>query len=330
MDHNQNDINDALILAYLRGENLSEKDHESIEKWLSEPENQAKARELFQTWELSLLASSKRTDVDAAFQKVSNQLAHEPTAKEVKLKNIWWYAAASILIIAVSIFLYSRNEKSIPEQKAQLTALETNTDYTLEDESSVSLKKGALLTYQPKSFNSGTERIVNLEGEAFFEVAHNPERPFIIKANNAEIKVLGTKFLVKTYNDQPTQVLVTEGKVQVTYKSTGDIIILEAEEEVVVQKDQAPIVKSSDVNQLYWKTGVMRFQNESLSKVFQTLSSEFGKQIIVENDDINQCKITATFKKQSLGTIIKVIESTHQLESSISGDSITIKGHGCN
>ncbi|MBL3656306.1 FecR family protein [Fulvivirga sediminis] len=333
MDHSENHIDESLILAYLKGTPLPEDELKDVERWLENPNNQQEAQKIYQAWELSLLSRNRKVDVDAAFQRIQPKIdSSAPKGKVVNIKRTWWYVAASVIIIVTAAVFYLKkpqNKENILQLK-QLTAKTVVKEFMLEDRTSVSLKKNASLTYDSTSFSQSKERLVNLKGEAFFEVAHNKDRPFSVLTSDAKITVLGTKFLVKTFPDQPTKVLVVEGKVAVKYNKSKQEIILQAQEEIMSQNDNQPISKSSaNVNQLYWKTGIMQFKNDSLSSVFETLSKEFSHKIVVENEAVNHCKITATFKKQSLETIIKVIESTHNLSSHASGDSIIIKGNGC-
>ena len=316
MQLNQDDISEGLLLAYLRGEHLPEGEYRKVSRWLEDETNLAEARRLYQLWEISLLASPHREDIDKAFDKVKNKL--EWDAADTKLVPIsrtpvWWWAAASLLILGlafVSVWYFQQEEPVVLQAQHQVR------EYTLLDETIISLKEDSEISYMHTEFEEGNKpRKVTLEGEAFFEVAHHKEKPFVIATHDAEVKVLGTKFLVRAYDNSPTKVLVTEGKVQVTYLTTKDVVILEAEEEVVVFKSKSPVVKASDDNQLYWKTGVMTFKEDSLGRVFKTLSQEFGTEIAVQNEDILGCKITATFKRKSLETIIQVIETTHNLHT---------------
>jgi len=205
----------------------------------------------------------------------------------------------------------------------------------MEDGSQISIDQGSTITYNKEEIVNGSQRKVALKGQAFFEVDHQPDRPFIVSTSDAEITVLGTKFMVKTYDDAPTKVLVTEGKVRVNYLNTPEEIILTAEQETDLEVEEnsnvvKPAVKPSDDNQLYWKTGVMTFRNASLAQVLETLSKEFDTPITTSNEEILDCTLTATFKKQSLETILEVIKTTHQLESSEENGTIVILGNGCN
>ena len=90
------------------------------------------------------------------------------------------------------------------------------------------------IKYIPETFaEEGIAREVSFSGEAYFEVAHNPEKPFIVTTNDVKVEVLGTKFLVRTFVDKPTEVLVTEGKVKVTYLKNGESYIFTRQSNVI-------------------------------------------------------------------------------------------------
>ena len=243
---------------------------------------------------------------------------------------MWWYAAAASVVIILGLLFLLNPAETTPD--TILASTDKVTTVPLEDGSQVSIDAGGTITYNKASIVEGAHRKVFLEGQAFFEVNHEPERPFIVTTPDAEIIVLGTKFMVKTFDNAPTKVLVIEGKVRVNYLHSKKELILEAEQETNIEEESttSPAVKPSDDNQLYWKTGVMTFQNASLAQVLQTLSKEFGTPISAQNDQILSCMITATFKKQSLETILEVIKSTHQLDSKQEDDTIVIFGNGCN
>ncbi|TRX48814.1 DUF4974 domain-containing protein [Fulvivirga sp. M361] len=328
MELNQDDINEAELLAYLKGEEVTADQRLNIERWLEDETNRMEARRIYQAWELSLLAAPGTADVDRALKDVKTRLGWEADIKTMPISGAsrWWWAAASVIVLGIA-FVSVRY--LLTDNTVVLQAQEKVEEYTLEDKTLVSLKEGSEVSYLPTTFNELDIRTVGLKGEAFFEVAHNEEKPFVVTTSDAEIKVLGTKFLVQAFDNKPTEVLVKEGKVQVTYLLSGDVVVLKAEEEVVVAENEAPVVKTSDDNQLYWKTGVMTFKEVSLGKVFETLSQEFEMEITTKNEAILSCKITATFKKQSLNTIIEVIETTHNLNSTNKEGIITFEGDGC-
>lgn len=331
MNTGYNDIDEALLLAYLTGEALTSEEKEQVENWLQEAENREEARETYKAWELSLLSSDRPVDVKGAFKQVKNRIdASEipPKSKVKRMPQTWWYVAASIALLAVAVVMWNRYE-GVDNQQVSVLSDDNTLEYILPDSSKVSVKKGSEIAYEKGVFGRNQKREVKLNGSAYFEVAHNPDKPFIVATTDARITVLGTKFLVEADGLSPTHVLVTEGKVQVHYLESGKVIQLKADEEVIADKEQETTVQASDRNKLYWKTGVMQFDQDTLGTVFQTLHEEFKTPILIEDTAVLSCEITATFKRQSLATIIEVIEKTHGLSSHIKGDTIIIEGHGC-
>ncbi|MEM7549780.1 MAG: FecR domain-containing protein [Bacteroidota bacterium] len=325
---NTNNINEDIIIRYLNGETLDGSIVKEVETWLSADEHLEEAKSIYQAWELYTLAATSSRDVNDAYLKLDEKLGSVKRSKHITI-SYWWYAAASIVLIGLSVFFFSTPEND--EIKTLATRLKIE-EYQLEDGTNVTLNEKSSLSYDTRLIKSGTNRTVSFEGEAYFDVAHRSENPFIVKTHDAEIKVLGTQFMVKAFSEMPTEVLVTEGRVLVKYLTSGEEIILSAKEEITTQHaiDKTEIVVApSDENHLYWKTGVMKFEGDTLGKVFETLSEEFKTQIKVENEAILSCNITATFKKQSLETIIEVIKSTHQLKGYQNGDTVIIVGNGC-
>ncbi|MEM9339285.1 MAG: FecR domain-containing protein [Bacteroidota bacterium] len=329
MEEDQLHINESLIISYLIGDALSDEQRTVVEEWLEDERNHEEAREIYQSWELSQLVSTERTDADKAFKKVAGKLFPQEGNK-TRIIPIRWKiavaAAVSLFILGTALWKFSDQE----EVKQVLASTVESNNYTLADSSKISLNKQSTLTYYQERFQKSSTREVWLQGEAFFEVEAQPERPFIVHTIDATITVIGTKFLVKKELNSPTHVLVTEGRVQVVYSESEEKVFLNAAEEVTIaQEENKPEVSSSNVNELYWKTGVMTFENKSLKDVLHTLSDEFNIFVDVKNESILSCKLTATFKKQSLETIIKVIETTHDLECHLSSDTLRINGNGC-
>lgn len=325
MKNGYDHITDALIISYLSGDPLPDQSIEEIEDWLEEGRNKLKAREIFQLWELSLLTAPPTGDPDSAYLRLQEKL--KSVTPDKRRVSFWgWSVAASILLISGfalwSIYLNDPKEIYITKDQKQ--------EVDLEDGSIVSLNVNTQISFSRDAMSkSDTKREIHLIGEAFFDVSYYPQRPFLVHTSDAEIKVLGTKFLVKAPENSQTVVLVTEGIVQVTYISSGEKVILQSNEEVLRTKDHPAVVQSSDENQLYWKTGVITFQQDSLGKVFQILQQEFDQPLVIKNPAILSCNLTATFKKQSLETIIKVIKTTHKLETRMEDGKIIIDGEGC-
>jgi transmembrane sensor len=328
MEQSNENIDEALILAYLRGEAMSENLKAEIENWLINKSNQLEAKRLFQTWELSALASDHPVDIDRAFDKLKYRVGLEKKASNT-FKMYWQLSAAACLLIFLSFIAWIIMERR-GSIEVRLVTNKQKDEFVLEDSSQVSLNKNTILTYDNKAITNTTKsRKVHLVGEAYFEVSHNPDKPFTVLTEDAEILVLGTKFLVKAIHAKTTSVMVTEGKVKVTLTKTGKVYIVKANQEISTESSNNSIPKHSDINRLYWKTGILKFDNDTLLTVFNTLSREFNIQVKFMNKKISLCKLTATFKKQSLETIIRVIEETHQITIKNEGNILLISGNGC-
>jgi ferric-dicitrate binding protein FerR (iron transport regulator) len=181
----------------------------------------------------------------------------------------------------------------------------------------VSLNTNTKLKY-PEKFGRKT-REVSIEGEAFFEVKPNKNKPFIIHAGSAEIKVLGTSFNVSAYPEtKQVEVIVETGKVQVLNK------IIQANELILTPGDKGTLIYSSnsllkttnqDPNFLAWKTHNLTFKATSLGEVIETLQKIYKVNIHVADPKLNGLLLSAQFNDYPLDFILKVIETTFQIES---------------
>ncbi|MGB3464598.1 MAG: FecR family protein [Cyclobacteriaceae bacterium] len=324
MEYSSENISESQIITYLNGGELSDPVCEEIADWLQSPENQQEAQRIYKTWELSALSNSTPVDSAKAFRKIKER-THIGDAKTVSIKR-WWYAAAASILIALAVVWHLQpDEKTVSIMATDKKKVENLTDNTV-----VTLNKNSSLTYAPVRFEESDEpREVILKGEGYFEVTPNADKPFIVKTNDIRVTVLGTKFLVKTYNDKPSVVLVTEGKVKVDQLQTGKSYILKGSEEIDLSEEGSPDVKASDDNQLYWKTGVFKFNGTPMSEVINVLESEFDVDIQVSNTALMDCNISVTLKRKSVDTIVRVLTSTFGWESERSGNVIYLKGDGC-
>jgi len=328
MEHNLGNINESMIISYLNGEQLADVENQEVERWLESDLNQLEAREIYKTWELSILAKPSTVDSGLAFEKLSGKMGKPEEVKNTPVVSInrWWYSvAAAVILLMVAAWQFWPVNDGFTLQSGL-----SKVEHVLEDKSIITLKENSSLTYDKSEITEKNKnREVVFAGEAYFEIERIPERPFIVNTKDVKIEVLGTKFLVVTYEDKPTKVLVTEGKVKVTYLETGEVYILTAAEEIEAQDDKSLTVVASDENQLFWKTGTLDFPGTSISEVIETLEKEFDREISVENEKLLSCSISAKFKKQSLNTIIEVLTSTLNLQYEIKDDVILIKGDDC-
>jgi hypothetical protein len=287
--------------------------------------------------------------------------AEKNTAKAIPLKKPVHYilhrvavaAAIAILIFSGYYFLSSSNKiKNTHESFAALipdnTITKTNTTgkqevITLNDGSHVTLQPNSTLHYASRFADD--KREVFLEGEAFFQVAKNPAKPFLVYYNNIVTKVLGTSFTINT-NAQTgnVEVAVKTGKVQVyeNDKLLKDLasraVILTPNQKAVykplvrvfetllVERPQ-PLVKENSKEEIAIP---FVYEQEKLLNVFKHIEKNYGIEIILENSNLNNCVFTGDVSLQDLYTKLKIICLATNSSYEINGTKILIKGNGCN
>ena len=167
----------------------------------------------------------------------------------------------------------------------QLLTTPIGKDYqvTLSDGTHVYLSADSRLEY-PSRFE-GKERVVTLEGEAYFDVAKDAKHPFIVKTDQVETKVFGTKFNVTNYAEKFTRVTLIEGAVNVYNRKDGRYTRLAPGDEVVVDKDGKVTGNVVDVDgYVYWQEGFFYFDNQPLSEIMQSMGRWYNVNVVFANE----------------------------------------------
>jgi transmembrane sensor len=248
----------------------------------------------------------------------------------------WSRMAATVsLLLLAGVALY----QWLPEIRQWLpAAMETSvtprgeqSQMTLPDGTRVWLNAASTLEF-PLRFTNRATREVWLKGEAFFDVAHNKQQPFLVHTSGITIKVLGTRFNVKSYGEEVVETTLVEGKVELE-NPKGEVtrVTLLPNQKATFSKKTTQITLSEVEPALYtsWKEGKLLFKNAPMQEVLQTFSREFNVNIRLANKNINRCTITADFTNESLDRALdllcKLIEATHEKE----GNEIVLNGKGC-
>lgn len=298
---------DDIIARKLAGE-ASGEDMRMLEDWLAaDAGNRAEYERVSKTWlESGNIFNDIQFNTSAAWDKVTARIISE-TQKTSKPKTImlpvwsrYTIGAAAILIIGFFMF------RPAQQNGMQLVVAETtNKDLILPDNSHVTLRKGGKLSY-PKSF-AANERNITLEGEAFFEVTRNEHKPFVIDAGSVSVKVLGTSFDVNC-DAATAKVTVATGKVQVTAKNNASkYIILTKGEHGIYSGNTLTEGTMEGTNYLFWKTGMLQYDNKSLSYIATELTMYYDHIVVIDDnmpvDKRNQL-INISFKNQSIEQIL--------------------------
>ncbi len=240
--------------------------------------------------------------------------------------------AAAILILIISTYQLSVWHMS--HQLQDDLQAQTNTLYvpagqraciTLQDGTIVWLNAQSTLIY-PSHFY-GKERIVSITGEAFFEVSKDKEKPFIVTAQDAKIRVLGTKFNVYSYPDtKQIKTSLIEGAVQVFYKSKQ--VILRPNEESIAQDGKLTVGNIKNPDMLLWRNGIYSFNNERLVEIVRKLELYYDVTINIANPKLQDICYTCKFRQRDgIEKILYTIQKIHHFKIEINKEKnvITLK-----
>jgi len=165
-------------------------------------------------------------------------------------------------------------------------------------------------------------------------VAHDKTKPFIIAVGNVRIRVVGTSFFVNTKTwDDTKEIILSSGVVRVYYDERPEktAVLLPGDKAELITDGYA-ITKTTneDVNFLSWKTKHIVFNNTPLNEAVALLTNVYHTNIRLAEDNLSNCRITTTFDRQSLESVLNVLKATLDLQVRNTGAGIELSGHGCN
>ena len=198
---------------------------------------------------------------------------------------------------------------------------------TLSDGSKVSLNAGSELKYPITFIENEKNRIVYLNGEAYFEVSQNENHPFIVDTEDMDVEVLGTHFNVTSYTeDDKTYTVLVEGKVAAHSKlSVSDTKILSPNTKVYFNGNQLATENVNIEKYVAWVQGELVFVDDSFSIIKNKLERKFN--VIINNSykDLDDIIIKATFKNETLEQVLKTFQTYTPFDYSINDGVVTIR-----
>ncbi|MCG6190670.1 FecR family protein [Maribellus maritimus] len=320
---------DNIILKSLSS-SLNNEEKLTLNKWISVSEQNRKEYDAYKKlWDESeKLVFSESIDVERSLKKTKSRISGLQTKKSW---IIYLRQAAAVLLLALALnFAYNyliRPEKSLEKEQTVhqeiKAAFGTQTKILLADGSYVWLNSGSSLRF-PASFRQQKVRKVELNGEAFFEVAHNEEKPFIVNTSAIDVKVHGTSFNVSAYNDYNTiSVALVEGKVSLVKNFENELknLITLHPNEVVeynVEKNELYSTKEMFIDKyIAWKEGKIVFYGDPIDMVVKRLEKWYNVKIIVDDNELKNYRFTATFVDESLEQVLKLLSLSSPIEYKI-------------
>ena len=210
-----------------------------------------------------------------------------------------------------------------------ITPVGTTQIITLPDGTTVYLNADTHLSFE-KGF-LGNTRQVKLEGEAFFEVARNPNKPFFIHTGKLTTQVLGTRFNVKAYQgEENIEVAVVSGKVNVN-DSLSALDLLPNQKAVYRLSGRQLIRENIADAKTYkaWTEGNLIFEDKTLPEIISVLNRRYGVKISLSNPQLNNCTLNAQFNQEPLEKVLEKLCLYIGARYKKTGNQILLNGKGC-
>ena len=317
-------IDDELLTKYLLGE-ADAGEQEAVQQWINLSVSNKKYFDHVQLiWETSKKLDIPSTiNTDDAWMRFRHRTLdsskHQAPVKSMTGSIRLRAAVIVVLAVCTALLTYFLMDRLSNESRRVTAQLNPVID-TLPDGSVVTLNKNSSITY-PERFK---QRNLELQGEAFFNVTPDRNRPFVIHVNDITVTVVGTSFNVKNTGGK-TQVLVETGTVRVTRNQTT--VELHAKEKLVADPGKQMLEKDTVTDQLhqYYRSKEFVCDNTPLWKLVEVLNEAYNVNIVIARAELRTLPLTSTFYNESLDKILSVIAETFDISIEKRGEKIIIQ-----
>lgn len=335
-------ISEELIARFLRNE-VSEQERAAVIAYLqnSAPDD-AVAQTIFeQSWEHDDSRAGSLSPL--AYERLQSRMTMPARNSGIPFPIVY-RVAASFLLLAACIYgvtTYWQHVLNIIDP-VQYVTRETypgqRLEFNLPDGSHIVLNAGSKLTY-PDKFRNG-KRDITLQGEAFFNVVRDEEKPFIVHTGHVRTQVLGTSFNIHAYPDEHTmRVSVLTGKVAVSlYKDSADTApqqqqLLTVNEQVYFDRVTGAFEKEyvSAAPNMAWTEGRLILRNASFQEIALTLERWYNVKIDLHAAEGKGCRFTANFRENTtLRDVLEMLHITNHIAYSMEGNMVKLYEGKCN
>ena len=241
---------------------------------------------------------------------------------------LWSARVASVILLllmtGLSVYYYTMSQMIMPDMIVSVEKGQ-KANVVLPDGSKVWVNSDSRLSYGSR-FNQ-KERVLSLEGEAYFEVTPDKDRPFIVETDELAVRALGTSFNVKSYEEEKdaSTVLMT-GKVEVT--SDYDRLVLNPNERIVFNKQTGHMEKSTVENTgdyINWKYNALTFNGETFENIVHTLERYYNTRIVFESETLKKYRFTGTPGNTRLESILQILSLTSPLSYEVRDSMIILR-----
>ena len=311
-------MDDELLIAYFKGE-VSDEEAQQITEWIeAKIEHQRYYQQLCRLFEVSYWIEDIPEQTEVAFPKKTKALPW-------KHYVISFMKVAAIFVLGFALHFFLNWQKTTHHELQHQIHVPTgqHVEIMLADGSKVWLNSGSTLTF-PSKFN-GKKRMVELDGEGFFEVKSDKEHPFIVSTTKYQVKAVGTSFNIYDYQDSPQfEAALLNGKVEVTTNAKkSSVVILTPNQRAALCQGVLKVKPIENANNYLWRKGILYF-NEPLLEVFDKLQEYYDIEFQIRNSSLTRKSPYCTGKfraKDGLEHIIRVLKETNHFDYQIDYES---------
>lgn len=344
----ENNYIEELIIRYFL-EDINEDELHELESWIMEtPDNKAHFFDLKKISDSSHRAMWAEAEKEASWQRMIKRMGiagnqediQSPVNRNLQLRP--WIKYVAVILIALTTGWYI-HEFTFNEGRSTLALTEPvyneikiekggrGNALILSDGSKVTLNAGSTFRY-PTNFIANN-RTVYLDGEAYFEVAKNEERPFIVKLKKQDITVLGTSFNVEAFGDENYSIVtLLSGNVSLqSYNEVGELMskmFLKPNQRAVSDNLSGSVSLENIHDSLAeaWTQGKYKFKDEPLSSIAGRLEKYYDVKIHIETEPLKQLKYTGTFSlDQDIQDILNIMDQEKRYKVKREGKEIFIQ-----
>ena len=319
------DIWDVLA-RYISRESIQD-DHDSLESWKAQDPKNKNSIHLFSTARFrKRKADNKNREV--VFEDILSKIQKERSRPSVRLWTRASIAATIALLIGTATsFYFLGNRKSVVQTVEMYAPRGIKSKVVLPDGSLIMLNSDSKLTY-PVTFESKT-REVYLNGEAYFSIKKDKNRPFVVKTGSVDVKVLGTKFNLKAYaNDNFVATTLDEGLVSLSGNSPEiKPVSLTPGKQAVWDKSKKSMSVTAVNQGIYsgWCEGKYYFNKNSFEQIAHTLEIGFNVTIDIQSQNLKKEIFSGDFVRgENIEQILSVIKMNTKIKYKIVGSRILI------
>jgi len=329
-----NDI-DSYIYSFLNGA-LDAKGKNILSNWINEKEeNKIYFKEHVCIWKASAVSSNVNAfDVDRAYSRIESTLLIKKTSQSFIQRyafGIFSVAAAVVVLCLIKLLLFPIGGNNNLDSTLLTYSVEVpegaKSKVTFPDGSVVWLNAGSKIEYD--SDFSKASRNVKFEGEGYFEIKKNKTLPFIVNTEKLAVKVLGTKFNLKSYKeDKSVKVALKEGSVKIEKFQNGNrSVLLKPNQQFTYSKhDNSVMINRIEANYIdAWRNGMMFFDNIALSDIALQLERVYDVRVVIQGKGLDNIVYYSNFRDdQPLEDVLQILSAGNKFKYEINKDNIRI------